>query len=46
MIQEAGYLLVAEGIESNKLAKQVKKIGFNFGQGYLFGRAETPPKVF
>lgn len=43
MIREAGYLLVAEGIESDQLAEQVKGIGFNYGQGYLFGRPEPEP---
>lgn len=38
MIHDAGYLLVAEGIESEELSKQVKKLGFNYGQGYLYGK--------
>lgn len=50
MIRKAGYQLVAEGIETDSLLHQVKKLGFTHAQGYLFGRAEqriatlpTPP---
>ena len=45
MISEAGYLLVAEGIETDRLVEQVKGIGFDYGQGYLFGRPEPLPKT-
>ncbi|MDH3354527.1 MAG: bifunctional diguanylate cyclase/phosphodiesterase, partial [Chromatiales bacterium] len=38
MIRDAGYQLVAEGIESEDLSEQVKQIGFNYGQGYLYGK--------
>lgn len=38
MISEAGYSLVAEGIESRDLRELVEHAGFHYGQGYLFGR--------
>ncbi|MES9868122.1 MAG: bifunctional diguanylate cyclase/phosphodiesterase [Sedimenticola sp.] len=40
MINESGYRLVAEGIESETLREQVTQLGFHYGQGYLFGRPE------
>ncbi|MCU7797355.1 MAG: bifunctional diguanylate cyclase/phosphodiesterase [Candidatus Thiodiazotropha sp. (ex Myrtea spinifera)] len=38
MIVECGHLLVAEGIESASSAKQLGQLGFQYGQGYYFGR--------
>jgi len=38
MIRDSGYQLVAEGIETEMLSEQVRKIGFNYGQGYLYGK--------
>lgn len=39
IIAEAGYLLVAEGIETEQALNKVQQIGFSHGQGYLFGPA-------
>jgi diguanylate cyclase (GGDEF)-like protein len=38
MINESGYLLVAEGIESSAAAAHLKQLGFQYGQGYYFGK--------
>jgi EAL domain-containing protein (putative c-di-GMP-specific phosphodiesterase class I) len=38
MILEAGYTLVAEGIDSDELLDCVRAAGFGYGQGYHFGR--------
>ncbi|MCW8827216.1 MAG: bifunctional diguanylate cyclase/phosphodiesterase [Gammaproteobacteria bacterium] len=38
MIREAGYSLVAEGIESEEISEQVMEMGFNYGQGFLYGK--------
>ena len=38
MISQAGYQLVAEGIENDSLLEQVIKTGFHFGQGFYYGR--------
>lgn len=43
MISEAGHQLVAEGIEDAELLAIVMQAGFEFGQGYLFARAEEKP---
>ncbi len=45
MIDEAGHVLVAEGIEDAELLEIVLQTGFHFGQGFLFGRAEAEPAV-
>ena len=45
MIDEAGHLLVAEGIEDTELLELVLQTGFHFGQGFLFGRAEAQPAI-
>ena len=39
IVAEAGYLLVAEGIETQQALDKVQQIGFSHGQGYLFGPA-------
>ena len=38
MILEAGYQLVAEGVESEALMARVRESGFTHAQGYLLGR--------
>ncbi|MET0122346.1 MAG: bifunctional diguanylate cyclase/phosphodiesterase [Candidatus Thiodiazotropha sp. 6PLUC9] len=38
MITESGYILVAEGIESETAAEQLKQLGFHYGQGFYFGK--------
>ena len=45
MIDEAGYALVAEGIEDTELLEIVLQTGFHYGQGFLFGRAEAQPAI-
>lgn len=42
MIKDAGYQLVAEGIETESTARRIAEMGFSYGQGYLFGRPERP----
>lgn len=38
MILEAGYKLVAEGVETDTLMNRVRAAGFTHAQGYLIGR--------
>ena len=38
MIRETGHLLVAEGIETEELKEKIKQLGFNYAQGYLYGK--------
>lgn len=38
MIKDAGYELVAEGIESEALLRRVSEIGFSHAQGFYIGR--------
>ncbi|MCW8931448.1 MAG: GGDEF domain-containing protein [Gammaproteobacteria bacterium] len=38
MIGETGHLLVAEGIETEELKEKIKQLGFNYAQGYLYGK--------
>ncbi|MFK5984719.1 MAG: EAL domain-containing protein [Pseudomonadota bacterium] len=38
MIKETGNLLVAEGIETEETDTKIKQLGFNYGQGYLYGK--------
>ena len=45
MISEVGHVLVAEGIEDTELLEIVLQTGFDFGQGFLFGRAEAEPAI-
>jgi EAL domain-containing protein (putative c-di-GMP-specific phosphodiesterase class I) len=33
----AGFPLVAEGIESESMLQRVKSLGFTYAQGYLIG---------
>ena len=41
MIVECGHLLVAEGIESATSARHLGRLGFQYGQGYYFGKPTT-----
>ena len=41
MIQETGHLLVAEGIETSTIREKIKILGFNYGQGYFFGKPSS-----
>jgi len=43
MIQDAGYELVAEGIESEALLRRVGEIGFSHAQGFYIGRPAPLP---
>jgi diguanylate cyclase (GGDEF)-like protein len=45
MIRRAGYQLVAEGIESERLLQRVEALGFTHVQGFLFGRPAPEPMV-
>jgi EAL domain-containing protein (putative c-di-GMP-specific phosphodiesterase class I) len=45
MIRRAGYQLVAEGIESERLLQRVTALGFTHVQGFLFGRPAAEPIV-
>ena len=38
MIMETGHLLVAEGIETEQLKEKIKHLGFNYAQGYIYGK--------
>ncbi|MCU7940315.1 MAG: bifunctional diguanylate cyclase/phosphodiesterase [gamma proteobacterium symbiont of Bathyaustriella thionipta] len=38
MIMETGHLLVAEGIETEDLKEKIKHLGFNYAQGYYYGK--------
>jgi diguanylate cyclase (GGDEF)-like protein len=40
MIREAGYEIVAEGIEDEATLQRVNRCGFDFGQGFLLGKPE------
>lgn len=40
LIKDAGYQLVAEGIESEALLQKVTALGFSHAQGYHIGRPE------
>lgn len=39
MIHNAGYSMVAEGLESEQTLEKVSRLGFSHGQGYCLGRA-------
>ena len=45
MIGETGHLLVAEGIETKELKDKIKHLGFNYAQGYLYGRPSPLTKL-
>jgi diguanylate cyclase (GGDEF)-like protein len=38
MIKETGHQLVAEGIETLETKEKIKQLGFNYAQGFLFGK--------
>lgn len=40
LIRNAGYTLVAEGIESTETLEIIKELGFTFGQGFALGRPQ------
>jgi diguanylate cyclase (GGDEF)-like protein len=40
MVRNAGYRIVAEGIETQTLLDRVAELGFDYAQGYFFGRPE------
>jgi sensor c-di-GMP phosphodiesterase-like protein len=39
-----GLDVVAEGIESEAIAEQIKNLGIKFGQGWLYGHAQPAPR--
>lgn len=43
MIMNAGYALVAEGIETEHILRKIQQIGFSHGQGHLFGKPILSP---
>jgi len=43
MMQDIGYQMVAEGIEDQELLDRVIEAGFDYGQGYLFGKPHPLP---
>lgn len=43
LCQELGVTSVAEMVETKEQAKRLAKLGFNLGQGYLFGRPKPYP---
>jgi len=42
-MQDIGYQMVAEGIEDQELLDRVIEAGFDYGQGYLFGKPHPLP---
>ncbi|MBD3617923.1 MAG: bifunctional diguanylate cyclase/phosphodiesterase [Chromatiales bacterium] len=44
LITEAGYRLVAEGIETEAVFESIRAAGFHAAQGYLIGRPGRPPQ--
>jgi diguanylate cyclase (GGDEF)-like protein len=38
MVKNAGYRIVAEGIETQAMLEKVRQIGFDYAQGYYFGK--------
>ena len=40
VILNAGFPLVAEGIESEQMLERVRSLGFTYAQGYLIGRPQ------
>ena len=45
LILEAGYSLVAEGIDSEEVLQRVRSLGATHLQGYMFGRPQRPPQL-
>jgi EAL domain-containing protein (putative c-di-GMP-specific phosphodiesterase class I) len=46
LIKEAGYKLVAEGIENAEILQRAEALGASHYQGFLFGRPQPLPQVF
>lgn len=46
LIKEAGYKLVAEGIENAEILQRAEALGASHYQGFLFGRPQPLPLVF
>lgn len=46
MAKAMGIVTVAEGIESPEILAKVTALGFDIGQGYLFGRPDVPLVAF
>ncbi|WP_214660505.1 bifunctional diguanylate cyclase/phosphodiesterase [sulfur-oxidizing endosymbiont of Gigantopelta aegis] len=44
MINEIGYKLVAEGIETEATSKIIKTMKFHYAQGFLYGKPSNKPK--
>jgi len=44
MMKDIGYQMVAEGIEEEVLLEKVIEAGFDYGQGYLFGKPKPLTK--
>ena len=40
LVREAGYELVAEGIETEGMLQKIRELGFSHGQGYYLGRPQ------
>jgi diguanylate cyclase (GGDEF)-like protein len=38
MVKNAGYRIVAEGVETQAMLDRIKQIGFHYAQGYFFGK--------
>ena len=38
MVRNAGYKIIAEGIETETLLNRIRAIGFDYAQGYYFGK--------
>ena len=45
MVVSAGYLMVAEGVETRELLDKVISLGFSHAQGYYFDRPQTPEQL-
>lgn len=45
LARHLGFSTIAEGIETEKQLKQLKKLGCNYGQGYLLSRPLPPAKL-
>ncbi len=45
MIEESGYCLVAEGVDSLALAHKLQALGFELGQGYCFGNPQPAHRL-
>jgi EAL domain-containing protein (putative c-di-GMP-specific phosphodiesterase class I) len=43
LAHQLGAVVVAEGVETERLADEVTALGADLGQGWLFGRPQRPP---